>query len=577
MKNTISKKSDNLSQDVFENSLNKTVTLVSHSMPLKDSKEGNLCDFKNVDDVNLFTPRKDHNENNALILHPWYFHSSFVFGKVSVASENDGIAITINTFKQNEVFFKSEVIFSENTKITPIKDSIVLLYIPYVESEDSVCVATLVYPLNPEETVLFKENITIENFVMNNFSPIVQKRLGAIYSCFCGFTHTLMQKLLISQKFEIKRKKIAKTFDFVKSLREAFCFSEKTLTLFYMLINELFTLNLGFSYTKICSGLAFIFVQAFSFTVCSKKLTILSKGKKTFNYHNHRRNHSSSHFLSHIKATCSEISEAAVVSLKEKMNLFSHEKFDIKEEILVERNDSCLLEKESDIKLDTALLLAKPFVKEGNESSISINSYKSCNSKSSEEVYYSCESLPDKFDAYSEKSLLIHSNSTHLFKDDDCNNTIICNEINSPSLAGKNSDPLNEEKDIDGMTVSNLSKKYTEKFELADKSDFKVRHSSIFKAKNKRINHRIILSSSSHHCQECWKPKTETTAHISTITKSYLYFCVNLNQQVATLGFPKHLVSEKILNKLSSSSAIKIGIIPNILIHFSDVLYINLC
>ncbi|GBM05032.1 hypothetical protein AVEN_60224-1 [Araneus ventricosus] len=582
LQSTISEKSSNLSQDSSDCLINKAVTTANQSLPLKDNKEESLYVSKDMHDINLSALKKDSNQNNVLISDLLFIHSSFVFGEVSVTSEDDGIAVTMNTLNQFNVFFKSEAIFSENTKRIPAKGSIVLLYIPFFESKDSSCVATLVYPLNSEESVLFKENISIESFLVDNFFPVVQKNLGDIYSCFCGLAHILTRRLLISQEFETKGKKLCKTFDFIKSLQEAFCFSEKTLTLFYILINELYSQNVGASCAKLCADLVLVFVQAFSFTNYSKKLKVLYKGRKTLSNHSHKRNHSSSHFLSYIKTTCFKTSDAVISSFKEKMQIASdllplYPKFSIKEEILIESKDSCLSEKAGDARFDTALLQVKPFTEQGHGSCISINSYKSCNSKSSDDVFYSCESDSDS--EKNENSIPSQSNSIHLFKENDCRNAAInCNEVNdSLPLAEKSCDSSIEAKDIPKITLSTLSKKYTEKWEFADSSDFKLKHSSLFKAKNRRNKNKIILPSSSNHCKECWKPVIETTAYISTITNSCLYFSAKYNQQTATLGFPRYLVSEEILKSLSLGSSVKICIIPNILLHFSDVLYINLC
>ncbi|CAL1272655.1 unnamed protein product [Larinioides sclopetarius] len=575
LQSTISENSSNLSEASSDCLMNKTVETTNDSLPLKDTKGESLCVSKDLHDINLSAV--DSNQNNVLISDLLFLHSSFVFGEVSVTSEDDGIAVTMNALNQFNVFFKSEAVFTENTKRIPAKGKIVLLYIPYFDSKDSSCVATLVYPLNSEESLLLKENISIENFVMDNFFPVVQKNLGDTYSCFCGLAHILTQRLLIPQEFETKGKKICKAFDFIKNLQEAVCFSSKTLTLFYMLINKLYSQNLGTSCTKLCADLAFVFVQAFSFTNCSNKLKVLYKKRKTLNNHSNKRNHRNPHFLSYQKTACSETSDTLISSFQEEMKITSdslslYPKSDIKEETSDENKNSNLSEKVSDARYDTSLLQ----VEQGHGSCISINSYKSCNSKSSDDVFYSCESDSDS--EKNENSIPSQSNNIHLLKENGYKNAAAnCNEVNdSLSLTKKSCNSSNIEKDIPEITLSTFSKKFTGKLELAVDSDFKLKHSSLSKAKNRK-NKKVILPSSNNHCKECWKPVIETTAYISTITNSCLYFCAKYNQQIATLGFPRYLVSEEVLKNLSLGSSVKIGIIPNILLHFSDVLYINLC
>ncbi|GIX91978.1 hypothetical protein CDAR_115041 [Caerostris darwini] len=374
-----------------------------------------------------------------------FLHSMFVFGTITVTSEDEGVAVTLHTQEQHEIFFTHEAIFCQKMKKMPNKNSVVLLFIPHFEVKDNVFVATLVYPLNLKDSTLVREQyITVEDFVLNYFIPVVMEKDLDKYSCYCDIPKTLISNSKIN--FENKRKVLFKGIQFIKNLQDIFNFSTKTLSQFQIIINILSVQNMGVTHTKLFSYIMYILKQAMSLTCCSKKC-VLANNVKGIKYK--RRPYNDSFMLHHFeKKSVTNLDPA--INFVNKECTFSTIKIP---EIIVESNNLDV-PKSNEFTDKTKIMQAKPFMDSEYDSCTSISSNKSCNSKSSDDIFHSCESLSEIMDSSSEldesKNSLMQSNKS------------LC-EVNSSvdlnSSITENVDYPNEAK----IAISNVRYKFLKK------------------------------------------------------------------------------------------------------------------
>ncbi|PRD26362.1 UNVERIFIED_CONTAM: hypothetical protein NCL1_38326 [Trichonephila clavipes] len=516
---------------------------------------------ENLSKVGIFVP-------NLL-----FSHSAFMFGKIAVVLQDDGMAVTLHTYPTYEVFFKYESIFFKNDKV-PNKDSIVLLFIPYFEFQNGVSVATLVYPLKYEDAILVQEhNLTVDDFVSRKFYSIVKDYLGDIYSCNCDLTNSLLFKTLVTQNIQRKREMFLKCSDYLKDLEEIFSFSEKTKEYFLTITSLLYHQNSDTSSQKLSMYLTRLLVQVFSLTLCSRKISFLSKRRKSFkpkfNFRKKRSNYSS-------------FSKDLVKNLPndDKNLIYTDEKIleselHTKEEISIKDID-CVTSKTSiKSQCDNILLQKKQFLDTGHESCSSLSSFKSCHSKSSDDVFYSCESLSDGMET-NESTIFKYNSKSANFCGTGDDDSIIIRVTNSDSSEGKSS--VQKENSLSENYVHN-SNVVCVRLHNQDERYFRPKCAQFLKSKNiRKRKFRVAFPSQISYCMSCQKKQLqEITASISTISESNIYFCIKDSNQKesVTLGFPKCLVPEDVLTNIKLKSIIKAGIIPNMLLHLSLVLYIG--
>ncbi|GFR21125.1 uncharacterized protein TNCT_523131 [Trichonephila clavata] len=529
---------------------------------------------------NIFKIEYSKNENSSKdgIFFPnlLFLNSAFVFGKIAVVSQDDGIAVTLHTYPPYEVFFKYESIFFKNDKV-PSKDSIVLLFIPYFEFQNGVSVATLVYPLKSDDAILvLEQKLTVDDFVAKKFYSIVKDYLGDIYPCNCDLSNTLLFKTLVTQNVHKKKEMFLKCSEYFKDLKEVFSFSEKTKRHFLTITNLLYHHNLDISSQKLSIYLPRLLVQVFSLTLCSKKISVLSKKKKNFkprcNFKRKRRNYS---FLSEDLVKSLPSDDKNLIFTKKKI---PQSELHTREEILAE-DKSCVSSKKSvKYQLDNILLQNKNFLDTGHGSCTSLSSYKSCHSKSSDDAFYSCESLSDGFQSdmgTNESTIFRYRSKSVSFSETRDNGNFTISVANSNSSKEKFS--VQEENSFSENFVHN-SNTMCIRHHNQDERYFGLRCSTFLKSKNiRKRKFRVAFPSQISYCTSCQKQLQEITASISTVSESNIYFCIKDGNQrdSVTLGFPKCLVPEDILTNIKLKSIIKVGIIPNMLLHLSLVLYIG--
>lgn len=549
--------------------LMKSVTLTSLGERKKD-----LDCVKNIYKIE-YSERKDFSKEGIFVPNLLFLNSAFMFGKIAVVSQDEAMAITLHTYPPYEVFFKYESIFLENDKV-PNKDSVVLLFIPYFKFQKCVSVATLVYPLRFEDAILVQEQkLSIEDFVAKKFYSVVKNYLGDIYPCNCDLSNTLLFKTLVTQNVQKKGELLLKCSNYIKDLEEVFSFSKKTKEHFLEITSLLYHQNSDLSSQKLSVYLTNLLVQGFSLTLCSRKISMFIKRKKNFK---------SRYNLKRKRNNYSSFSKDLVKSLPndDKNVSFSNEiawpKLHGKEKICFKSMD-CVASKSSNKLQCDNIIQGKTFLDSGHESCTSLSSYKSCHSKSSDDVFYSCESLSDGFhsDLETNESTIFKykSKSAHFCEIDDEDSFINTNVALRNSHSSEEKSCVQSENNFSKNIVFNLNGESVRLHNQEGKY-FRLGCSSILKSKNNRKRKiRITLPSRSSHCTSCQKQVQEITASISTISESNIYFCFKENEQSVTLGFPKYLVPEDILTNIKLKSIIKVGILPNILLHLSLVLYVG--
>ncbi|GFU31431.1 uncharacterized protein NPIL_147111 [Nephila pilipes] len=344
-----------------------------------------------------YSEKKYSSKDGIFVPNLLFLHSAFMFGKIEIISQEEGVAITLHTCPLYEVFFKCESTFLEYDKV-PNRDSIVLLFIPYFKAPNTVLVATLVYPLKSEDAIsALEQKLSVEDFVVKKFYSVVKNYLVDINSCNCDLSSTLLFKTLVTQNVEKEKEIFEKCSNCIKNLQEIFCFTEKTRIRFLATISLLYHQNSDMSSQKLSIYLTRLLMQVFSLTLCSRKASMLSKKKKNLKakINFKRRRHYNYSFSNDLAKSVPNNGKNVIATKEETTEVKSH----IQEKILAKNIDSVISKKSNEFLCDSVIKSGKTFLDTGSESCTSLSSYKSCNSKGSDDAFYSCESLSDAFES----------------------------------------------------------------------------------------------------------------------------------------------------------------------------------
>ncbi|KAG8184245.1 hypothetical protein JTE90_019484 [Oedothorax gibbosus] len=178
---------------------------------------------------------------------------TFLFGVVTSESTNDGMADSCFENVPCEVFFKKNDICFQNGAGNVIgKGKTVLLFVPYVDIEDRVLIATFVYPLTPAETIKAENNgFRAQDFIVNHFSSLLKRSLSDTYTCDCDISKSLLMRTQLRPNFNDDKKTSAN--DAIKRLSEVCKMSAKTYEHLCSIANQFCVQNMDEAFKKLLS------------------------------------------------------------------------------------------------------------------------------------------------------------------------------------------------------------------------------------------------------------------------------------------------------------------------------------
>ncbi|XP_035210295.1 uncharacterized protein LOC118184691 [Stegodyphus dumicola] len=467
-----------------------------------------------------------HKYKQKFILNLTIQNHTFMFGSVLLITTGSGIATAEYKSMKFKVFFRSEATYPSNSLKSLEKGQKLLMFVPYFEYDNSLHIATLVYPLSPAEITLSEKCASVDDFTVNYFIPSINKNVNDVYS------YELVHVSPIS--YMLNHKVLYDCFSLYISSNSSSFFNDEIYEHFQVLSTRLHKKKIGVYNVELT---ACIFLRVFH-AVLEVKLKKVSKSNKCQNYNKlkyHRECNKQRQLKTELPLLKGSVTNNKVVK-------------------------------------SSPIFQAKDIL-EDNTSTLS--SYKSCDSIKSSDTFYSCESLEDDcegsvLERYStqkseldpdifKKTLLAESEhivtlNTDLWKGESFLNTVNANEIRHFYRVARISKFTKRKRVKCNSKEMYLNLKYVPRFKPCAKKHFFLTQANF---KN--------------------KPVVKIPAQISVITNSCLYLCTNNENYKTVLTFPRKIIPENMLKYLQVNTVVNLIIIPNVIINLSEIISMEIC